>query len=239
MREQDNTAAQPFLTRSRLLQLGAAAVGFVVFLVAVMLFMNAVGIPRLQALIEEAGPLAPAAYIVLKSVTYVFAPLTSGPIQVFAGTLFGSVWHGVLYTLIGEVIGGSISFMIARRFGRPVVARLVGKEGMSQVDQFYTRRLGGWLPLVIARLALFSFWDFLSYAAGLAPVQYRTYLWVSIVCGFFPTFLFVWLGENVVGDSIAALAVAIVVLLVLTLVPLLLMRPINRLLENLSKRPGP
>jgi uncharacterized membrane protein YdjX (TVP38/TMEM64 family) len=239
MEEQNDTPERAFFTRRRLLEIAAAAVGFIVFIVGIMLFMNAVGIPRLQALIEEAGPLAPLAYILLKAVTYVFAPLTSGPIQVFAGTLFGSVWHGVLYTLIGEVIGGSISFFIARRFGRPVVARLVGSEGMAQVDQFYTSRLGGWLPLVIARLVLFSFWDFLSYAAGLAPVKYRTYLWVSIICGFFPTFLFVWLGDNVAGDSTTALAVTVVVLLVLSLIPLMLMRPINRLLENLSKRAGP
>mgnify|MGYP003513917987 CR=1 FL=1 len=48
--------------------------------------------------------LGPLAFIAIKIVTYVFAPLTSGPIQFSAGILFGLL-PGTLYVLIGEVIG--------------------------------------------------------------------------------------------------------------------------------------
>jgi uncharacterized membrane protein YdjX (TVP38/TMEM64 family) len=233
--EEQYTSTDPFAhIRPQLPKLIFGAMGLIVFVAAVTMLMNAVGIPQLQQWIENAGPLAPLAYIALKATTYVFAPLTSGPIQVFSGTLFGNVWLGTLYTIIGEVIGGSISFWIARRFGRPVVARFVGKDGMQQVDAFYERRLGGWMPLAIARTILFSFWDFLSYAAGLAPVKFRTYVIVSTVCGFFPTLLFVWVGENFVNDT-GSLLLSYGLLVVLTIIPILLMRPISLLLENLSK----
>jgi uncharacterized membrane protein YdjX (TVP38/TMEM64 family) len=222
------------LSRRRLLELGAAALGFIAFIAVITAFIQSVGVPELQRFIKDAGPLAPLAYIVMKALTYVFAPLTSGPIQVFAGTLFGNVWLGVLYTLIGETIGGSISFWIARRFGRPRVAKFVGAEGMKQVDEFYHNRLGGWMPLAVARLVLFSFWDFLSYAAGLAPVSFRAYVFVSLVFGAIPTFVFVWLGERFVNDN-GVLLLSYALLVVLTVLPLLLMRPISRLLENLSK----
>lgn len=208
--------------------------GFVVFMVVLLTFMNAVGIPRIQEAVQEAGVFAPLFYILLKTLTYVFAPLTSGPIQVFAGTLFDSVWLGVLYTLIGECLGGSISFWIARKLGRPMVARLVGKDGIRQVDDFYQNRLGGWLPLAVARLVLFSVWDFLSYAAGLAPVKFSSYLWVSFFVGAIPTFLFVWLGDNIVNDE-GSLLLIYGLVAVLIAVPILLRKPIGSLLQHLSK----
>lgn len=206
-------------------------IGFVIFLTIVVVGINGVGIENLQIFIEDAGIWAPLIYIFVKAITYIFAPLTSGPIQVVAGTLFDNVWLGVLYTLIGEVIGGSISFWIARRFGRPVVERFVSEEGMQQVEDFYQNRMGGWVSLAAARVILFVVWDFLSYAAGLAEsVKFRSYLLVSIVFGFIPTFFFVWIGDAAVQDPrILVLAYAIVVVMVL--VPVLARKQIERFLQ--------
>lgn len=207
--------------------------GVVAFIVVLTAVINAVGIPQIQEAVKSAGAFAPLFYILLKTLTYVVAPLTSGPIQMFAGTLFDSVWLGVLYTLIGECLGGSISFWLARRFGRPLVAHLVGKDGMAQVDDFYRHRLGGWLPLAVARLVLFSVWDFLSYAAGLAPVKFRSYLWVSFFVGAIPTYLFVWLGDSVVSEEGGVVMIYLLVALLIAL-PVLLRKQIVGLLKHLS-----
>lgn len=211
-------------------------VGFLLFLTILTIGINAMGVDNLQQFIRDAGPFAPLVYIGIKTLTYVIAPLSSGPIQVVAGTLFDSVWLGVLYTLIGEVLGGSISFWIARRFGRPVVLRFIGKNGMIQVETFYQDRLGGWMSLAVARIILFSVWDFLSYALGLAkPVRFSTYLLISIIVGFFPTFLFVWLGDTAIQDSRAMVMIYSLVA-ILILIPVLARRPINRLLAWASGR---
>lgn len=214
---------------SREFILGALA--FVVFITLITLLLNAVGVERLQATIEEAGPLAPLAYIVLKALTYIFAPLTSGPIQVFAGALFDNIWLGVLYTLIGETIGGSISFLIARHFGRPVVARIVGAKGMQQVDTFSERYLSSWVSLSLARLLLFSFWDFLSYGAGLVNIRFTSYVLVSFIVGAIPTALFVALGSTLV-DNPSALLPLYVALGVVIVASVLLRKPILRLLDR-------
>lgn len=207
-------------------------VGFVVFLTVFTILINTLGIERLQGFIEEAGIFAPLVYISIKALTYIVAPLTSGPIQVVAGTLFDSVWLGTLYTLIGEVLGGSISFWIARRLGRPAVVRLVGHEGMKRVDDLYENQLGGWRALAVARLVLTSIWDFLSYAAGLSnTVRFRTYLWVSIVVGSVPIFIFVWLGDSVVTDT-SRLVPLYVLVTVLAAVPIIFQKPLKRLFDN-------
>jgi uncharacterized membrane protein YdjX (TVP38/TMEM64 family) len=199
---------------------------FLTVITLIMLFINTVGLDRLQQTIEDAGPAAPAAYVVIKAVTYVFAPLSAGPIQLSSGVLFG-LWPGVFLSLIGEVIGGSFSFWIARLLGRPVVVRLVGKDGMKRVDDFYEKNLGGWRALVYARLFLFSVYDFVSYATGLSRTSYLTYLWVSIFIGFIPTFVVVGVGTTLALDTTLLMA-AFAVGGLLSLVPLLLHRQFQR-----------
>lgn len=210
--------------------------GFIAFLTLLIWGMNAIGKENLQQMIADAGIWGPLIYIGIKAATYIFAPLTSGPIQAAAGTLFGSVELGVLYTLIGEVLGGSISFLIARRFGRPIVLRFVGKEGMKQVDEFYQHRMGGWISLAVARLVLFSVWDFLSYAAGLAkPVKFRTYVAVSIILGALPTYFFVWIGSQAM-DSNTNLFLVYGLVAALVLLPLAAHKQIAWLLAWASKK---
>ena len=211
-------------------------IGFLVFMTLLIIGIDAIGIENLQQIIRDAGPLAPLIYIGIKAVTYIFAPLTSGPIQVVAGKLFDSIWLGVLYTLIGEVLGGSISFWIARRWGRPVVLRLVGKDGIAQIESFYEGRFDSWHSLAVARIILFSVWDFLSYALGLVKsVRFSTYIFVSVVFGFFPTFMFVWMGNMAIDDNRTMLLIYVGVA-ILILIPLFARRQINSLLLWASGR---
>jgi uncharacterized membrane protein YdjX (TVP38/TMEM64 family) len=218
----------------RQIVLGGAA--FLLFLTLLTLGINAIGVDNIQQTIRDAGVFAPLLYIAIKALTYIFAPLTSGPIQVVAGTLFDSLWLGVLYTLIGEVLGGSVSFWIARRFGRPAVERFVGSDNMQRVDTFYREQLGGAASLAVARIILFSLWDFLSYAAGLAkPIRFRTYVLVSAVLGFFPTFFFVWIGNRAVMDTSSLLLIYGLVA-VLILLPIVFRQQIARLLQWTGSR---
>ncbi len=209
--------------------------GFIAFLTIMVFAINAVGVENLQRFIEEAGPWAPLIYISMKAATYVFAPLTSGPIQVVAGTLFGNIWLGVLYTLIGEVIGGSISFWIARRFGRSFIRRFVGEAGMNQIDDFYKRRMGGWVSLAVARIILFSVWDFLSYAAGLGEaVRFRSYVLISIFFGALPTVFFVWIGTQALEDSRSLLLIYGLVAAMI-LIPVLARKQIEGILNRVAE----
>lgn len=193
-----------------------------------ILGIQAIGLERIRATIESAGPLAPLAYIGVKILTYVFAPLTSGPLQVGAGVLFGLV-PGTAYTLIGEVIGGSLSFAISRRFGRPVVHRLIGDEGLARVDGF-VGQIVDWKTLTYARLFLFSIYDFISYAAGFSRLKYSTYLIISIVAGFIPTFAAVALGTMLTEER-GGLMFLYAIVAVACAVPLLFQRQIRRLLK--------
>jgi uncharacterized membrane protein YdjX (TVP38/TMEM64 family) len=204
------------------------AVAFLALTAVLIVGIQAIGLDNIRSTIEQAGPLAPLMYILVKMLTYVFAPLSSGPIQLSAGILFG-LWQGTFYTLIGEVVGGSISFLIARKLGRPIVKRLVGDDGLQRVDSFY-ETVGEWRSLLYARLFLFSIYDFISYAAGFTRIKFSTYVVISTVAGFLPTFVFVLFGTMLTGEQ-DKLFFIYALIGIICVVPLLMHKRIRRRLK--------
>ena len=197
-------------------------VAYVVVTLALIYLIETLGVERIRSFIESAGPLAPLVYIAIKISTYVFAPLSSGPLQLSSGVLFG-LWGGTFYTLVGEVLGGTISFLIARYLGRPIVERFVGQEGMGRVDSF-VGQLGGWRALIYARLFLFAIYDFISYAAGLScKIKLHQYVIVSSTLGFIPTFLFVAAGASL-ADNRELVIIIYFAIVLLSIVPVLIHR---------------
>jgi uncharacterized membrane protein YdjX (TVP38/TMEM64 family) len=155
------------------------------------------GAEKIRGLVEGAGVWAPAVFILLKASTYVFAPLSGTPLKITAGALFG-LWEGVLYTTLGDVLGGCLNFWIARLFGRPAIRRFAGAKGIKQVDET-VEHVGGWKALFVARLVLSSLYDFISYAAGLSNLQFKHYLWVTVVGGIPAAILFVYVGDALIA----------------------------------------
>lgn len=213
--------------RRSLLTLIAIGIMFILVTGGMIWGINAIGVETIRETIASAGPFAPLLYIVIKAATYVFAPLTSGPIQVGAGIIFEPFW-GIVYTVIGEAIGGSVAFLIARRFGRPVVKRLLGDDGLARVETFVSQ-IVDWKTLLYARIILFALFDFISYAAGFSRVRYRTYLIIALTAGTIPTAVAVLLGSAWTENSNFLLIYGL--LAVACIVPLLLNKPIRRLLK--------
>jgi uncharacterized membrane protein YdjX (TVP38/TMEM64 family) len=212
------------------------AIAFVVVTGGLIYLMNTVGSDRLQAMVEEAGPLAPIVYMLLRALTYVFAPLTTGPIQLASGALFG-IWEGIAYSLLGEALGGSINFWIGRRFGRPVVLRLAGEQGLLKAEEYY-HLVGEWRGLALARLVLFAMWDFLSYVIGFTPVKYSHYLLVSLIVGAIPTAAAVFVGSQLGGENQALLMVGISALCVVLSLPLLFSGRIRKMMKKGDEADG-
>ncbi len=168
---------------------------FLALLTILYVLVQSIGIDTLQASIKDAGIWGPLIYMGIKAFTYTFAPLSAGPIQFTSGILFGVV-EGTLYSALGELIGGSINFMIARVYGRRIVQRFVGQTAMTRVDDFYDRYLDDWKSLLMSRVLLFSVYDFISYAVGFSRIRFLVYVLVSFLGGLIPTFIFVFIGSE-------------------------------------------
>ncbi|GAB4445131.1 MAG: hypothetical protein Kow0031_27620 [Anaerolineae bacterium] len=104
----------------------------------------------IRAEIEQMGPLAPLAFMLLNVAQIVVAPIPGYPVQVLGGILFGFV-PGSIYTVGGMVAGGVLAAWLARRFGRPWLEKRVGSETLqhwgdaAHIDSFWT----WWVILLI------------------------------------------------------------------------------------------
>lgn len=214
--------------------LAASGLGFLALMTLLYLLVQQVGSAELAALVQDAGVWGPVVYIAIKALTFTFAPLSAGPIQFASGILFGIV-PGTLYSVLGEVIGGSLNVMIARLLGRRIVKRFVGEAALARVDEFYERHLDDWKSLLAARLLLFSVYDFISYAVGLGHIGLSVYVVVSFIGGLLPTYIFVAIGNEAAQNQDILLLLYIGAALLFALW-LLFRRQISQLWANLQSK---
>lgn len=133
---------------------------------------------RIIETIKNLGVLGAILFIVLQALTIVISPLTSIPFWVGAVYLY-KFWLAFAFIVLGHYLGASINFWIARTWGRPAVERIIGKKGLAKVDEFAS--MAGWQTLLLLRLFVGISFDYASYAAGLTPMKFPTFLFVTII----------------------------------------------------------
>jgi uncharacterized membrane protein YdjX (TVP38/TMEM64 family) len=138
------------------------------------------------------GPWAPVVAFLLLQLQAVVAPLPSFPVVYANGLLFGTLWGGLL-SWVSVLASAALCFALARRWGRPLVERLVRPAALRRADALFARY--GVLAVLLARLLPFTAFDLLSYAAGLTPMRFAPFLAATAI-GMTPaTFLMAWLGD--------------------------------------------
>lgn len=138
---------------------------------------NRIGLEKIRGIIIQAGPLAPMVFILLLLLTQILAPIQGTPIFFLGFVIFGK-WT-ILYVYISAAISAATNFWIARKFGREIVVKLVGKEGMTKVDHITTHE--GTKALIIMRLFQGIIHDFVSYAVGFTSMKFKTYYIISLL----------------------------------------------------------
>ena len=114
-------------------------------------------------------------------VVAVMSPLPDSIVILAGGFLFGPI-IGTLLTIVGQSIGASIDFILARKLGRAFVVKKFPKSA-ALVDS-YSHKLG-WQTIFLMRLLPTLSFDMLSYVAGLSALTFRKYL-LATLCGLIP-----------------------------------------------------
>lgn len=149
---------------------------------------------QVRSWVEGLGLWGPVAIALLEMIQAILVPIPGQAIEAVSGYLFGP-WWGVLFPMIGMVIGSLITFLLARRFGRPLVIRLAGKQSMARLDDLARR--GGAPFFFLIWLLPFVPDDLACMAAGLTPMSTRQFL-VLMTLGRLPgVFVAVLVGANV------------------------------------------
>jgi uncharacterized membrane protein YdjX (TVP38/TMEM64 family) len=163
-----------------------------------------------RAWVRGFGPWAPVAFVALQALQVVVAPIPGHVLGLASGYLFGPV-AGTAYGLLGAAIGTWVAVVLARRLGRPLVARLVGDDALDRVDDLAGRR--GLLALFVTFLVPGLPDNTACPAAGLTDLDVRTVVAVSVV-GRAPGYYLSNLAGAGVATGDAALVVAVVGLFV-------------------------
>ncbi len=142
-------------------------------------------IGKLDVLVQAAGPLGPALFVFVYTLGVLFLPAT--PFTIAGAVIFGK-FHGMLYNLVADTLGASISFYLGRYFlhgiargfletRMPWLDRKAKEEGFSVI--FYLRIF--WFPFIV-----------LNYAAGAARIRFRDYLLGTVLGLLPPVFIFTY-----------------------------------------------
>jgi uncharacterized membrane protein YdjX (TVP38/TMEM64 family) len=206
--------------RSRYLRQGAALVCLLALFVAPFiawreqLLTLLTNKAKVEEFIRGFGRWGPVVCISLQIIQVVVVPLPGQILDVASGYLFGALL-GTSYSMVGMLIGSAIVMAISRRFGRPLVVRLVDEELLNRLDRFSQKR-GAFFFLLFLLFPLLPN-DVVCFVAGLSPLSLVKLILLAAI-GRLPSILV----GNLMGAGASVLDPSQLVILIIVLVAIIL-----------------
>ena len=132
---------------------------------------------EISQIISKAGILAPILYILIQIAGQIFAPLSTSALFIAGFIMFGRV--AVLYAVITWLISSITNFYLARKYGKRVLKRFIGEQGVERIEGI-AQRIDN-KTFFILRLSTFYINDFTSYAFGLTKISFKRYYLSTII----------------------------------------------------------
>ena len=166
--------------------------------IAVLLIMGpqAGSVDNLRQTLLEYGPWAAIAISAgLMIAQAIIAPLPGNVITITNALVFGPLW-GSLLSWFTTVVGACLCFMLAKAFGKPFAAKIVGSS-VQKAERFF--KAYGLQAMFLVRMMPFVPFDAVSYGAGLVGVPFSRFLLATSV-GVIPSILvYSYLGGLIAG----------------------------------------
>lgn len=150
-----------------------AIIGILIYVVNQLNIFECCTPLEIKAHIESYGILAPIIYMIM----FTLVPLTLFPDSILAiagGMCFGLLW-GSVYTMIGALLGGSLSFYLARKVGHKLFTKLQQYQVSQKIEE------KGFIFILILRLMPLLPYDVISYGAGLSSVKYKDFILATMI----------------------------------------------------------
>ncbi len=122
------------------------------------------------------GIYAPFIFIIL----FTIVPLTLFPdaILAIAGGLIFGLYEGSLYIMIGALCGSTLSFFIARVYGKWLKEKLTNEKFLN-LDK--NAKENGFLIIFLLRLVPLVPFDIISYSAGFSSIRYKDFILATLI----------------------------------------------------------
>lgn len=167
---------------------------------------------QVRSELPKYGPLAPIAYIALYALQIVIAPLPGAALAYTAGYLFGAI-PAAIYSITGILIGSALGFLLARRFGMPLIEKMAPK---SWIDRWYSLSAVNssftWFLVMLAPTA-----DVFYFIAGLTRLSFRRFMLIVLLGRLPGIVLSSYLGDNIEKFGVEWVFILIGAMLVIAL----------------------
>ena len=135
----------------------------------------------------------PLLLILWRIIGIIFPAIPAGVVSFAVVPIFG--WFKTyIYTVTGILIGTSISFFLARKFGEPLVERFVPIKKLHILEDKLTEKQK-FLGIVALRLFTVPVMDFSSYAAGLTRISFPKFFLATLIASL-PDIAIFYFGEK-------------------------------------------
>jgi len=187
---------------------------------------------QLKKVIKSFGPYSPLIFIVLQVVQVVVAPIPGEAIEFLGGYAFG-VWGGMVYSMIGLILGSGLAFGIAKIFEKQAIERFVSPELRKKFDYLIGHQ-GVILSFLLFLIPGFPK-DTLCYILGLTPMHWGMFLMVSTLGRIPGTLLATLQGAKAFDQQYLTLIVLLVISALIILVFYIYHENIHQWIKKRSK----
>ena len=132
--------------------------------------------------------------ISLRLISIVIPILPGTYCLLISGYLFGLV-NGLLISFISDLFACSISFLLAKKFGRKILKKIMPKKYLNKFESISKKYLERNFFLLTGFL-MTGWFDFVSYGVGLTKLRWRKFLLALSISAFLSDLPFVATGNG-------------------------------------------
>lgn len=151
---------------------------------------------QLKEWIADFGTYHILMFILIQIIQVIIFIIPGEVVEIAGGYLFGTTF-GSIYSIIGIAIGSAVSFLVARFLGYEFVKKVVPKQLFNKWSVFINEDKRGGTVLFLLYSIPGTPKDALAYFAGLTPVGYLKFIFISMFARL-PAIVFsAYLGANI------------------------------------------
>ncbi len=187
---------------------------------------------QLKVVLRSYGPYSPLVFILLQIIQVVVAPIPGEAIEFLGGYVFG-VWAGMLYSMIGLILGSWSAFGIARIFEKQAVEKFVSPKLRRKFDYLIGHE-GVILSFLLFLIPGFPK-DTLCYILGLTRMHWGIFLIISTIGRIPGTLMATLQGAKAFDQQYVTLLILLMISVLIILVFYIYHRAIHEWIKKMSK----
>ncbi|MCY6958096.1 TVP38/TMEM64 family protein [Clostridium brassicae] len=191
----------------------------IILLVTIFIFINREKLQEFKDVnslvkyIKGYGKYALLCFIIIFSLKPILLVIPSAMLSIASGILFGPI-KGFTINMVGFFISGTLAFMVARFLGKEFVDKILKGKVLS-LNQNIEKK--GFKILFLLRLPPVLPYDPLSYACGLTKIDYKAFIFASLLGVVPETLCYSYMGENIFNPLCAKFIIPMTIIVIATL----------------------